>query len=152
MSGAIDTTRPAAETFSERLKAFFFAREVPYGMALMRISLPLVLLVDLVRRWPLARELYSTDGSTSPLFENFGYPDFLPQFSAPVALGLYTALVLFMTASAAGWFTRISLSAATVLYFYFTMIDCLSTSVEIRLRRAPSAILIPISRVRWLTE
>jgi hypothetical protein len=127
MNSAIDTSRPAAGSFSERMKAFFFAREIPYGMALMRISLPLVLLVDLVRRWPHVREIYSTDGAPAPLFENFGFPHFLPQFPAPLAVGLYTALVLFMAASAAGWFTRIALPAATALYFYFTMIDCLST-------------------------
>ncbi|MGE5195244.1 MAG: HTTM domain-containing protein [Deltaproteobacteria bacterium] len=127
MSGAIGTSRQVVETFSGRLKTFFFARELPYGMALMRISLPAVLLVDIVRRWPYAREFYSTDGATAPLFENFGYPHFLPFFAAPVAVGLYTALVLFMVASAAGWFTRISMPVATALYFYFTMLDCLST-------------------------
>jgi hypothetical protein len=117
----------ADESLSGKFNKFFFGREVPYGMALVRISLPLVLLVDLVRRWPYCRELYSTDGAPAPLHANFGYPNFLPTLSAPVAVGLYTALVLFMAAAALGWRTRISLWGATTLYFYFTMLDCLST-------------------------
>jgi hypothetical protein len=127
------------------MRIFFFAREIPYGMALMRISLPLVLLVDLVRRWPYAREFYSTDGATAPIFENFGSPHFLPQFSAPVAVGLYTALVLFMATSAVGWFTRISLPAATALYFYFTMLDCLSTISKYTVMATHLLLLLSVS-------
>ena len=111
----------------ERVQNFFFAREVPYGLALVRISLPLVLLVDIVRRWPWARELYSTDGATAPLAQNFGYPGLLPEFSGPVAVGLFSILALLLATSSIGWCTRFSLLASTGLYFYFTMLDCLST-------------------------
>ena len=38
------------------LRRFFFDREIPVGMALMRIALPLVLLIDAVQRWPRVRE------------------------------------------------------------------------------------------------
>jgi hypothetical protein len=61
-----------AASFWKQTKDFFFAQEVPYGMALVRMTLPLVLLVDVVRRWPFARELYSRDGATAPLAFNFG--------------------------------------------------------------------------------
>jgi HTTM domain len=109
------------------LKEFFFAKEVPYGMALARISLPLVLLVDIVRRWPFARELYSTDGAIATLHSNFGQPDMLPEFSAPVAVALFTMLAVLLVTSAVGWCTRLSLGLTTGLYYYFTMLDCLST-------------------------
>jgi hypothetical protein len=109
------------------LKNFFFTKEVPYGMALVRISLPLVLLVDIVRRWPFARELYSTDGAIATLHSNFGQPDFLPEFSGPVAVALFTMLAVLLVSSAIGWCTRLSLGLTTALYYYFTMMDCLST-------------------------
>src|SRR5207249_9420059 len=109
------------------LKKFFFAKEIPYGMALVRISLPLVLLVDIARRWPFARELYSTDGAIATLHSNFGRPDLLPEFSAPVAVALFTLLGLLLVTSAIGWCTRLSLALTTILYYYFTMMDCLST-------------------------
>lgn len=106
---------------------FFFAREVPYGMALARISLPLVLLVEIGRRWKYARELYSTDGAIATLHSNFGSPDFLPELPAPVAVGLFTALAALLVTSAMGWRTRTSLLGSCVLYFYFSFMDCLST-------------------------
>ena len=72
-------------------------------MALVRISLPLVLLVDIVRRWPFARELYSTDGALATLHSNFGHPGLLPELSAPLAVGLFTALAALLVTSAIGW-------------------------------------------------
>lgn len=127
MRDTVDLTVPLDGTFIDRARRFFFAREIPYGMALVRISLPLVILVDVVRRWPFARELYSTDGAIASLHYNFGHPDMLPQFSGPVAVGLFTALTFFLVTSAIGWCTRFSLLAVTGLYFYFTWMDCLST-------------------------
>jgi hypothetical protein len=159
MSGAIDTSRPAEGAFSDRVRNFFFAREIPYGMTLMRISLPAVLLVDIVRRWPYCRELYSIDGATSPIAENFGCPNFLPEFSAPVAVALYTALTLFMAAAAVGLFTRVSLWASTALYFYFTMLDCLSTISKYTVMASHLLLLLSLSNCgdlwsvdRWLAR
>lgn len=106
---------------------FFFAREIPYGMALARISLPLVVLVDIVRRWAFARELYSTDGALATLHSNFGQPDMLPELSAPVAVGLFTVLAALLVTSAIGWCSRLSLLGSCLLYFYFSYMDCLST-------------------------
>jgi hypothetical protein len=121
MSAVVNTSLPAPS------KSFFFAQEIPFGMALVRLSLPLVILVDIVRRWPFARELYSTDGAIASLSSNFGNPDLLPEFSGPVAVGLFTILGLLLVTSAIGWCTRLSLLGVTVLYFYFTTLDCLST-------------------------
>jgi len=91
MSAVVDTSLTANQFSAGRSsggpsKSFFFAREIPFGMALVRISLPLVILVDIARRWPFARELYSTDGAIASLNSNFGNPDLLPQFSGPVAV------------------------------------------------------------------
>ncbi|MBI3866127.1 MAG: HTTM domain-containing protein [Planctomycetia bacterium] len=106
---------------------FFFAREIPYGMALARISLPLVLLVDIVRRWGFSREIYSTDGAIATLHANFGQPDLLPELPAPAAVGLFTLLGALLVTSALGWRTRLSLFGACGLYVYFSFMDCLST-------------------------
>ena len=137
MSAVADTSLPTdqsstgrsspSRSFIGQSKSFFFAREIPFGMALVRMSLPLVILVDIARRWPFARELYSTDGAIASLSYNFGQPGLLPEFSGPVAVGLFTMLGLLLVTSAIGWCTRLSLLGLTVLYFYFTMLDCLST-------------------------
>jgi len=127
MNPVVETDGGSKGAFWKHVQRFFFAREVPYGLALVRISLPLVLLVDILRRWPFARELYSSDGATAPLAFNFGYPGFLPELPGPVAVGLYTILALLMVSSSIGWCTRFSLLTATGLYYYFTMLDCLST-------------------------
>lgn len=105
----------------------FFSREVPYGLALARIYLPLVLLMDVLPRWPFARELYSLDGAPAPLADNFGYPNWLPVMPGSVAVGMYTALVFFLITGSLGWWTRVSLLAAAVLYPYFTLLDCITT-------------------------
>jgi hypothetical protein len=109
---------------------FFFAREVPYGMALVRLLLPSALFVDIVRRWSFARELYSTDGAIATLHSNFGIPDMLPQLSPPFAIGLFTVLGVLLVTSVIGWCSRISLLGSCLLYFYFSYMDCLSTATK----------------------
>src|SRR5260221_225609 len=59
--------RPSVASFWKHLRDFIFAQEVPYGMALVRMTLPLVLLVDVLRRWTLALELYSPYWSSARL-------------------------------------------------------------------------------------
>jgi hypothetical protein len=127
MNSISETSNRPSTAFADRLNAFFFAREVPFGMTLVRMTLPLVLLVDVVRRWPFVREIYSADGAPAPLAANFGYPDWLPVFPGSLAVALHTSLAIFMVMAAIGWCTRFSLLATTVLYFYFCMLDCLST-------------------------
>jgi hypothetical protein len=126
----MNTIAESSPTATGELKRFFFARELPIGMALVRMSLPLVLLVDIARRWPFARELYSTDGAIASLWSNFGDYGLFPEFSGPVAVGLLTMLALLLVTSAIGWCTRFSLWGVTVLYLYFTLLDCLSTATK----------------------
>lgn len=109
------------------VQQFFFAKEVPYGLALARIMLPCVIMCDVLRRWPFARELYSMDGSPSPLADNFGFYNWLPEFSGMVAVALYTVFLLLLVTACIGWCTRFSLLALAPLYGYFGLLDCMST-------------------------
>ena len=56
------------------MKAFFFAPESPRPLALMRIVLGLVLIVEAGVRWPSAIELYSTAGLPMPPFPRLPIP------------------------------------------------------------------------------
>lgn len=110
-----------------RIREFFYAEEVPYGLALVRILLPLVLLIAVLPRWPRARELFSSDGAAAPLWHAYGMPDLLPTPSGAVAVALYGALVFFLLAVSAGWMTRFSLIITCLLYPYFEMLDMIGT-------------------------
>lgn len=122
----INSPQPAA-TLKERFNRFFFTEEVPYGMAMMRISLSAVLLFCVVFRWPHARELFSSDGATAPLSSTFGYPALLPELPGTACVALYSVMVGFFITSLIGWQTRISLIGANLLFFYFTSLDAIST-------------------------
>lgn len=123
-------SRDGSSSLASRLDRFFFAQEVPYGLAMIRIILPLVLLFDVARRWEYARELYSTDGATAPLAQTFGYLDYLPEFSGGIVVAFYTALVFSLITMSLGWFTRISSMIVLVLYPYFCMLDWISSTTK----------------------
>lgn len=114
-------------TVKDLFNRFFFSKEVPYGMALMRIFLPWTLLINVFQRWAYVREIYSADGAPAPLADNFGFPNFLPELPGGVAVALFTALTFLLITSSLGWCTRISLLASLVLYTYFGLMDCVST-------------------------
>lgn len=111
----------------DRVRNFFYAEEAPYGLALVRIAMSLTLLMPMLPRWFYTRELYSTDGSPSPIWESFGYYEFLPLFSGGVIVALHSTLIFTLITSALGWCTRISLIVATILYTYLTAADSVST-------------------------
>jgi hypothetical protein len=125
----------------------FFSREVPYGLAIIRIYLPLVLLIDVLNRWRFARELFSTDGAPAPLADNFRYLDWLPVPPGTVAVAGYTALVFFLIASSLGWWTRVSLLAAAVLYPYFTLLDCMTTITKYTVIASHMLLVLALSNV-----
>lgn len=108
-----------------RLRAFFYSEEAPWGMALVRITLSLVLLVDTLPRWPHVRECCSTDGTPSPLWASYGQPDLLPVPSGALAVALYTGMIGCLVCASAGWMTRVSLIGAMLLYAWFGMLDML---------------------------
>jgi hypothetical protein len=119
--------RKATAGIAGRIREFFFAEEVPYGLAIARITLPLVLFVDLLRRWPYVRELYSADGATTPLWNNYGFTNPFPELPGAAAVALFTLLLAACVTSSLGWMTRTSLAIASALYFYFTTLDSTGT-------------------------
>lgn len=146
MSSMVNGVQDANKSrWMQALDHWFFARKVPYGLALMRILLPLALLVNASYRWPWARELFSTDGAAAPLADNFGYYNFLPVPSGGIAVAMYTALLLLLVCSSVGWCTRISLLAGAALYSYFGMLDCLSTMTKYTVIATHLLVLLGIS-------
>ena len=139
------------------LHRFFFDEQVPYGLALMRILLPWALMLNLLPRWLHCRELYSADGAVAQLADNFGHPNFLPVLPGTAAVALYTLLIFLLVAASAGWMTRLSLLAATGLYGYFTLLDCLSTITKYTVIATHLLLLLGLSECgalwsvdRWL--
>jgi hypothetical protein len=116
-----DLTQDKART------GFFFGEEVPYGMAAVRILLPLVLLLVMVPRWPHARELFSSDGAAAPLSVNYANAMHLPIPNGTVAVGLTSLLVFTLITSSLGWCTRLSLIVSTVLFTYLNLLDCIGS-------------------------
>ncbi|MDP1799404.1 MAG: HTTM domain-containing protein [Planctomycetaceae bacterium] len=117
-------------TIREKFDRFFYAPEVPYGLALVRITLPLVMLSMILPRWTACREIFSLDGATAPLPLGYGYPYLFPEFSGPVAVALYTLMTLTLLTISLGYCTRISLIVCSVLYFYFCNLDAISTMTK----------------------
>lgn len=118
---------PVPTSLRRRLAEFFYAEEVPYGLALIRICLPLSLLGGVIARWPHARELYSTDGSPAPLWTSFGYPDLLPIPSAPLAIALCTIHLIAHLTLCVGWMSRTSALFCAVLTAYLGALDIIGT-------------------------
>ena len=111
------------ENAIRRVQKFFFDEEVPFGLALCRICLPLVLMGMVFPRWPVCRELYSADGATGQLSVGFGYIDMLPEFSGTVVAALYAVLMFAMVTLSIGFCSRISALIVCVLMTYFSMLD-----------------------------
>lgn len=123
MSHSLDSQPSVAA----RLQQFFFAKEVPYGLALVRICLPLALLIPMIPRWFRARELYSSDGATTQLSMLYGIRDMLPELPGTAVAALFSVLIVSLFCMALGWKARTSTIIATVLYTYFNMLDSTGT-------------------------
>lgn len=111
-------------------QTFFFEPEIPYGLTLMRITLPIVMMAMVLPRWPVCRELFSTDGAPAPLAWGYGYYHLLPEFSGATVVPLYTLMCLSLITISVGFFTRLSLVVALVLFTYFSMLDAVSTMTK----------------------
>ncbi|MBT5020582.1 HTTM domain-containing protein [bacterium] len=124
-------TEPTLETpktaLSSKWNNWFYGKETPYALALIRITYPLALLIALVPRWLHVRELYSTDGAPTPFWWSYGYSNILPIFSAEVAMALYTVMILLLCSVSIGWKTRPSLVILALLVPYFGLLDTLAT-------------------------
>lgn len=130
----------------ENVREFLFATEIPYGLALVRILLPLVLFIDLSKRWEFARELFSSDGATAPLWITYGLRTPIPEAPGAVAVALFTLLLASLIASSLGWMTRISLAIATGLYLYFTTLDAIGTITKYTVIASHVLLLLTLSR------
>jgi len=129
----------------QRLSRFFYAEEVPFGLAIIRILMPLVLLVPMLPRWPVARELFSSDGAAAPLWVNYGNLSLLPVLPGTVIVALHTALIFCLIASSIGWRTRISLAGATILFTYINMCDSVSTITKYSVIASHVLLLLTLS-------
>lgn len=98
-----------------------FAWESPRPAALMRIGLGLVLLWDVLGKWPYVVELYSTAGMPMPVFPGSMLEP--PSLSAGWAVALHALLVFSLLAVVAGFKTRASLVLAFVLFSWFGLLD-----------------------------
>jgi len=141
-----NTNLTAPLTWTGRVREFFYAERPPYGLALMRMLLPWVVLIDGGPRLFQVRELYSSDGAPAPLWESYGLTELLPVFPAPVAMAGYTALVFCLLAVSVGWMTRFSLIAATVLYMYFVPLDMISTANKYTVLSGHALFLLSLSQ------
>ena len=143
MANASWTTEPTGPRSA--LGRFFYEKEVPFGMALVRIFLPIGILLAMVIRWSHARELYSADGAPAPLAFTYGYPGFLPELPGGVVVALHSVLILVLVTSMLGWCTRWSLLSATALYTYINMHDSLSTMTKYSVIATHGLLLLGLS-------
>ncbi|MBA3311808.1 MAG: HTTM domain-containing protein [Planctomycetota bacterium] len=136
--------RSATDLFG-KVREFFFAQEVHYGLAVVRILLPLVLFVDLLRRWSFVREIYSADGATTPIWITYGLKSPLPELPGAVAVALFTLLLAALITASLGWMTRVSLAISTLLYFYFTTLDSIGTLTKYTVIASHVLLLLTLS-------
>jgi len=132
----------ARQTLSE----FFYAQEVPYALALMRILLPIGLLLVFVKRWPYSRELYSSDGAIASLWDNLSYAELLPVPSGPVAVAMCTTLIFSLIALSFGWLTRLNCVVSLVLTTWLSLLDAVSTMTKFTCVAAHLLLLLSLSR------
>ena len=132
-------------SIAARIRRFFYGRETPYGLALARMLLPLPMMMTMLHRWPWARELFSTDGATAPLWVSYGHPNALPEFSGTIAVILVTVLIIALGTLAIGWCTRASAVICFTLYTYLTCLDAVSTMTKYSVIASHMFLLLAIS-------
>lgn len=133
------------KTIRRSLHDFFFAEEVPYGAALVRILVPLIASIPMWMRLPRVRELFTSDGAPTQIFELFGEGPVLFVFPPSIAIPLYGILLFSMTCSVIGYRTRWSLAIATVLYGYFNPLDAISTFTKYSVIATHMLLLLTLS-------
>jgi hypothetical protein len=110
-----------------QLRAFFYAEEVPYGLALMRILISIGLLMAMLPRWQFARELYSSDGGASPIWTIYSHAPLYPEPSGEVAVAIHSVLILALVTACLGWCTRFSMILVSAGYIYLNSLDTIGT-------------------------
>jgi Vitamin K-dependent gamma-carboxylase len=110
-----------------QLREFFYAEEVPYGLALLRISISIAVLFAMLPRWPYARELYSSDGAPVPVWAVYGHAPLFPEPSGEVAVAIHSVLLLAAFTACLGLCTRFSMIVMTAGYVFLNSLDSLGT-------------------------
>lgn len=132
-------------SLSKDFSKFFFKEEVPYGLAITRIWLPIVILLDMVPRWFHAREFYSLDGALAPLQVNYGFPNMLPAPSGLLAVILASVLIFTLCTTAIGWKSRLSSGITAMIYVYLTLMDCMGTMTKYTVIASHILLLLTLS-------
>ncbi|MEO1993779.1 MAG: HTTM domain-containing protein [Planctomycetaceae bacterium] len=130
---------------SSRIGRFFFREEYPFGLAILRIVLPVILLLLIIPRWTHSREFYSSDGAVAPLADDYGYRNFLPEPTGTMAVAMTTALLFCLSTASLGWRTRLSLAVSTVLYAYLNLLDTLSSMTKYSVIATHMLLLLTVS-------
>ena len=128
-----------------QLGRFFFAKEVPFGVALVRMLLPLAAGTPMFMRFPRVRELYTADGSTVQMFELFGHGAVLPVLPPNLAVPLYSLLLICLLMAVVGFRTRLSLGIASTLYIYFNFLDGVGTMTKYSVIASHLLVLLTVS-------
>jgi hypothetical protein len=129
----------------QKFQQFFFAEEIPYGFALMRISLSIVLLQSASVRWPHCVELYSSEGTPHSLIENYGYTNFLPPMSPFWTACCMSMLIVLLLTSCIGFCTRLSLCGVIALQTYFAVNDLTSSITKFTVISTHALLLMILS-------
>ena len=132
-------------TMFSSIREFFFAEEAPYGLALVRMFLPAVALVPMIRRFGRVRELFSTDGAPQQLFELFGQGQPLPVLPPSFAVALYGIMIFAMICGVFGFRTRLAFLIGAPLYTYFNLLDAVSTMTKYSVIAAHILLILAVS-------
>ncbi|MCR9201979.1 MAG: HTTM domain-containing protein [Planctomycetaceae bacterium] len=139
---------------SSALSRFFFAKETPFGLALVRMLLPLACGFPMFMRFPQSRLLYTTDGSPVQMYELFGHGAVLPVLPPGVAIPLYSLMLACFVCLSIGFCTRVSAIAAAVLYIYFNFMDGVGTMTKYSVIASHMLVLLSVSQagVIWSVD
>ncbi len=120
-------TSTSQQGIRARLGEFFYAEEVPYGLALMRIVISIALLMAMVPRWQFARELYSSDGGASPIWNVYAHTPLFPEPSGAAAVAIHSVLIFALIAACLGWCARFSMIVVSASYILLDSLDTVGT-------------------------
>jgi Vitamin K-dependent gamma-carboxylase len=121
------TLRTSQRGFRAQFREFFYAEEVPYGLALLRILISIALLLAMVPRWSYARELYSSDGAATPIWNVYAHAPLFPEPSGEAAVAIHSVLILALMTSCLGWCTRFSMMVVSASYIFLNLLDSVGT-------------------------
>lgn len=124
------SSRSNRATIFSSVREFFFAEQAPYGIALVRMFLPAVALVPMIRRFGRVRELFSSDGAPQQLFELFGQGQPLPVLPPSFAVALYGIMIFVLVCGVFGFKTRLAFLIGGPLYAYFNLLDAVGTMTK----------------------